>query len=101
MNAVGMGWYTPEAWARLEAMPEARIQKSYEDFVHGFEWLAREVQAQGFEIVQIRIDIDQMVSWCHRHGYAVDSAGRAAYGVARQAVPSLSAPIIDNTRILQ
>jgi hypothetical protein len=32
MSAVG-AWYSPEAWQQLAAIPEARIAKSYSDFV--------------------------------------------------------------------
>jgi hypothetical protein len=101
MKAVGMGWYTPESWARLAAMPEARIRKSYADFVRGFEAKARDFAALGVEVESFDIDVDRMVEWCHRRGYMVDAHGRAAYGAMLLIDPSLSSPIIDNTRVLQ
>jgi hypothetical protein len=37
VSAMGVAWYTPETWAQLATMPEARIEKSYRDFVRTFE----------------------------------------------------------------
>jgi hypothetical protein len=46
---MALAWYTPEAWKRLEAMPEAEIEKSYADFVRQFERAARAVAASGVQ----------------------------------------------------
>jgi hypothetical protein len=40
-----MAWYSPEAWKQLAAIPEARIEKSYQDFVRAFERGVREFAA--------------------------------------------------------
>lgn len=101
MNAVGMAWYSPAAWAQLEAMPEARIEKTYGEFISAFKRAARGFEAQGIGVERVEIDVDRMAGWCHRNGYEIDTKGRAAYGAALLCDPSLSAPFIDNTRVLQ
>ncbi len=103
VRAMGVGWYSPEAWKQLAAIPEAHIQKSYADFVTAFDQAVRGYAAQGIAIEKIHIDIDHMLAWCHRHGYAIDDRGRAVYGVvmsmARDDPGALQAPVIDNTRV--
>jgi hypothetical protein len=105
MSAIGMAWYSAEAWQQLEAIPEADIQKSYADFARTFETLARKFAMQGFATEKIPIDVAQMRTWCHRHGYEIDDKGRAVYGtmvlMARDHPDALDAPVIDHTRIVQ
>jgi hypothetical protein len=100
-----MAWYSPKAWRRLEAIPEAHLQKSYRDFVRTFETLARKFAMQGFAVEKILIDIEQMCTWCRRHGYQIDGKGRAVYSsvalMARDDPAALHAPVIDNTRVVQ
>jgi hypothetical protein len=45
-------------------------------------------------------DLDEMVEWCHRHGYEIDDKGRPAYCVAR-AMGGLNASFTDKTRSVQ
>jgi hypothetical protein len=102
---MGVAWYTPEAWAQLEAMPEARIEKSYQDFVRTFERIVQGCAAQGVQVEKLTIDVAEMTAWCHRHGYEVDSKGRATYGsvllLARDDPEVMNRPPIDRTRSIQ
>lgn len=100
---MGVAWYSPEAWQQLAALPEARIQKSYDDFIRTFNNLTRDYTARGVQFQTFNINIDHMLKWCARHGYAPDAHGRAAYGAALQLAgdDAMSAKVIDNTRVLQ
>jgi hypothetical protein len=105
-RTVGLSWYSAETWKRLEAIPEARIEKSYQDFVRSFEKLKRSYAAQGIKTEIMPIDLDQMTAWCHRNGYEIDSTGRSVYGsvltMARDHPAVLDNPVIDNvTRTVQ
>jgi hypothetical protein len=104
-GSIGVAWYTPEAWQQLAAMPEARIEKGYQDFVRSFELARRELAAHGVRAERVVIDIDKITAWCHRNGYEVDTRGRAAYGcmlmLARDDPGMLDRPVVDRTRVLQ
>ena len=104
-DTVGVAWYTPEAWAQLAAMPEARIEKTYADFVRTFERAERELAACGARTEKLVIDVAKMTEWCHRHGYEVDHKGRATYGamlmLARDDPGVMNKPPIDRTRSVQ
>jgi hypothetical protein len=100
---LSVAWYTPAAWARLETMPEAEIEKTYKEFVRASEALMRRAVADGMRPQKTVIDvadIDEMIAWCHRHGYEIDAKGRAAYGVVR-AMGGLNKPFTDETRSVQ
>jgi hypothetical protein len=102
-KVVHVAWYSPEAWERLAAMPEAQITKSYQDFVRTFETAKRELAAHGARIEKMVFDvaaITEMIEWCHRHGYDIDTRGRAAYGAVRS-MDGLNAPLVDKTRSVQ
>jgi hypothetical protein len=104
-GSIGVAWYTPEAWQQLAAMPEARIEKSYQDFVCTFERARRELAAHGVRAERVVIDIDKMTEWCHRNGYEVDTRCRAAYGsmvlLACDDPDMLDRPVVDKTRVVQ
>jgi hypothetical protein len=99
-TALGMAWYSPEAWAQLAAIPEARIEKSYAEFVRGFEVLSREFAAKGVRVEPVSVDVGRMTEWCHRNGYKIDNRGRTIYGAALLAAGGGDdpGPIIDRTR---
>jgi hypothetical protein len=100
-GSIGVTWYTPEAWQRLAAMPEARIEKSYQDFVRSFERTVRGFAAHGVRSERIVIDdVAKMIEWCHGHGYEVDTRGRAAYG-SMLMLRMLDRPFVDKTRVIQ
>jgi hypothetical protein len=105
IKGMGMSWYSPESWQRLEAIPEAQIEKSYSDFVQDFNTAKRKFVAQGLEVEKIPVDINHMIAWCHSHGYQIDGKGRAVYGailvMAREHPDALDAPVIDNTQDIQ
>jgi hypothetical protein len=103
--AMGIAWYTP-AWKRLAAMPEANIQKTYREYVHATENTERAYAARGIRTTRVTVDIDQMIAWCHRNGYKIDTTGRAVFGVAllmaRDDPKALERPVEDNiTRTVQ
>jgi hypothetical protein len=105
-GSVGVAWYTPEAWQQLTAMPEARIEKSYQDFVRSFERGMRELAARGVRGERVVVDdVAKMTEWCHRNGYEIDTRGRAAYGcmllLARDDPDMLDRPVVDKTRVIQ
>jgi hypothetical protein len=105
-ESVGVAWYSPEAWEQLAAMPEARIEKGYQDFAHSFELAAQVLAARGVRGEKVVVDdVAKMTEWCHRNGYEVDTRGRAAYGcmllLARDDPDMLDRPVVDKTRVIQ
>ncbi len=65
---------------RLETIPEAEIEMSYDDYQHNLESIDREFKANGLKYELVPVDIDLMTAWCHCNGLKIDSKGRATYG---------------------
>ena len=83
MNTIGMSWYTPESWERLRAVADDRATLgTFDAYQRKAERAIREFAAQGIKVEKVLLDIDDLVRWCRREGYAIDQRGRAAYGVA-------------------
>jgi hypothetical protein len=103
---MGVAWYTPSAWAQLAALPEAKIEKTYQDFVRDFWRTVREFEARGVRVERVTVDVAAMTEWCRRHGYEIDSKGRTVYVAMLMAAGSdpnvlATMPIVDNTRSVQ
>jgi hypothetical protein len=84
-GSIGVAWYIPEAWQQLAAMPEARIEKSYQDFVCTFERARRELAAHGVRAERVVIDIkqdDRVVSPQRLRGRYQVPRGLRLYGAA-------------------
>jgi len=103
---IGVAWFTPQTYRELRAYPEAKIDKTYPEYVRSYERATAAFAAQGFRVVKLPVDIAQMVKWCHAHGYEIDSAGRAVFGSVLMAARDsgkdiMTVPFRDNTRTAQ
>ena len=47
---LAMGWYTPATWRELQAIPEAKIEMSYPQFVRKVERMIAGYEAQGVQV---------------------------------------------------
>ena len=106
IRAIGMSWYTPEAWQELRAMPKAKIEMSYSQFTRKCERLIAGFEARGIKVEKVAVDIGQMTAWCHQHGYEIDDMGRTAFGAALTACRAsgrdvMATPFEDGTRSVQ
>jgi hypothetical protein len=102
---IGVAWYTLETWRELRALPEAKIEKTYSEYVRGCERVIAGYTAQGFRVVKLPIDIGLMVEWCHAHGYEIDGKGRAVFGAALMTAHAagkdiMTTPFSDDTRTM-
>jgi hypothetical protein len=103
---IGMGWYTPATWRELRAIPEAKIEMTYSALMRKCERSIAEFRAQGVQVVKIPINVSQMVEWCRKHGYEIDTRGRAAFGAAWMTAHNsgrdvMAMPFEDRTRMVQ
>jgi hypothetical protein len=103
MKDVYMAEYTPETWQELAAHPEAKIDKTYAEYLRTCERMIAEFKARGVRVVRQPINVAQMIEWCHKHGYEIDSAGRARFGAALELAQGagldvMTMPLRDTTR---
>ena len=81
-KVVGMAWYTPESWRKLQAVTEGLrpVCDSYDDFVGRAEEIIRVWTKDGITVEKAPVDVAHMAAWCKRHGLKLDSRGRAIHG---------------------
>jgi hypothetical protein len=79
MMPMHLSWYTRESWRHLEEVTEAPLCESYDAYVALTEKMIREFEEQ-HGILVVKTLIDDMVVWCRKNGYRINSRGRAAYG---------------------
>ena len=80
-SAIAMAWYRPDQWILLRAASAdgERLEATYE------EWLAfaakklRDLEAKGFEVHRIDVEVAALVRWCNSQGRPVDGEARAEY----------------------
>jgi len=103
---MGLAWYSPETWQELCKHPEAKIGKSYSEYLRDYDDLAAGFTAKGLQVEKVPVDLALMTKWCHAHGYEINSKGRTAFvaalSLARDAGKDvMTMPFSDNTRSVQ
>ena len=81
LSPVAIAWYRADEWALLRAVSgdADRLEAT-----HG-EWLAfatkhvRDLEAKGFEVHRIDVEVAALVRWCNSQGRPVDGEARAEY----------------------
>ena len=81
LSALGMAFYTPENWRKLQAVTDEGDLCSYEDYLHRVEEQIKGYEAQGFVVTKVLVDVPHMIAWCKRQGLRINkSKSRATYG---------------------
>jgi len=98
-----VGWYTPESWERLRAVADDVVM-TFAEFEQKATRKVRELEAEGFTVEKVMVDVDHMVAWCRRKGYHVnDTRARAAYvaalHLARDDPDAMDAPFDDDGQL--
>jgi hypothetical protein len=102
-GGTAVGWYTLESWERLRAVADDVVM-TFAEFERKATRKIRELEAEGFVVQKVTVDVDHMVAWCRRKGYRVnDTKARAAYGavllMARDNQDAMDAPVEDGGQL--
>jgi hypothetical protein len=73
--------YTREQWNRLVEVADDRdeLESSWEEWKAGHEETIALLRGQGFEPIEIPVDVDALQEFCRQRGLRNDSGGRAEY----------------------
>lgn len=81
LSSMGVAWYTPENWRKLQAVTDEDDLCTYKDYLHRVTEQIEGYEAQGFAVTKMLIDVPHMIAWCQRHGLRINkNKSRAAYG---------------------
>jgi hypothetical protein len=80
-SVVGVAWYEPDQWQQLldVAVDRDKLEETHDEWVQDAERVIREFQRQGFQVVKVRVKIDELVAWCQRQNISVNGEARSQY----------------------
>jgi hypothetical protein len=78
---VGVAWYTPEQWERLKqvAADAEALDDTHADWLKNASRQVQWFKQDGFQVVEVPIDVEAWVAWCHENGKALDGAARSQF----------------------
>jgi len=81
---VAMAWYRRDQWALLRALSVdgQSLEETYEAWFAFATKQVRDLEANGFLVHKIEVEIGALTRWCESEGRPVDGGARAEY--ARQ-----------------
>jgi hypothetical protein len=77
----GVGWYSPEAYARLRevAVDRENIHDQWVQWAAKSKELSEVLRSRGVVVQRIDVDIEELIAWCASEGKPIDGASRAAF----------------------
>jgi hypothetical protein len=90
MKQVSVAWFTADTWQKLlkVAADRANLPDTFAEFEEIAGRKFDRLCAQGIPVEKVLVSVDEMAAFCHAHGLALDSNGRAifaAFVAARRA----------------
>jgi hypothetical protein len=79
--AMAVATYTREQWGKLIQVADDRdkLESSWEEWKAGKEEAIANLRRQGFEPIEIHVDVDALQKFCQERGLRNDSGARAEY----------------------
>jgi hypothetical protein len=81
MPEVAMAWYRRDQWALLRAVSAdgPSLEPTYDEWIIFANKQVRELEAKGFRVHKIEVELAALSKWCEKEGRAVDGDARAEY----------------------
>jgi hypothetical protein len=80
-SEVAMAWYRRDQWDLLRAMSAdgKLLEETYEAWFVLASKRAHELEAKGFLVHKIEIEVGALTRWCEGEGRPIDGGARAEY----------------------
>lgn len=72
-------WPSEKHYPRFRDLCTDEVLDTYEEFVRKVEPLVSKLEREGFAVIKIDFDPDDMAAWCLKRFGKVDSAARGRY----------------------
>ncbi|WP_029407837.1 hypothetical protein [Thiomicrorhabdus sp. Milos-T2] len=78
---LGLCWFQPEQWARLLEISEdaEQLEDTYEEWKKRANKAIQDFHSSGKKIQKVKIDLEELLSWCNEKGISVNGGARAQY----------------------
>jgi len=81
MIGIKLAYYRKKDWKRFISLIDDResMHETWHDWHNSFEKAKRDIIAQGFEVIEIVVDIDELIEYCKLHGINNDGKARSQF----------------------
>ena len=78
---IGVAWYYKEQWGKLRSHSKDRVdmEKKYEDWEKKALETVAKMEADGFTVHRVYIDVDMLIAWCKKKRLPIDGYARSEY----------------------
>jgi hypothetical protein len=78
---IGVTWYTPEQFARMKAVADDAdaLDDTHADWLENAKRQVEWMKKDGFEVVEIPIDVAEWVAWCRENGHVLNGEARSEF----------------------
>lgn len=78
---IGIGWYRPEQWQLLRevSVDADELEETYAEWETGAAQAFDNAKNPGVLILKVDVDVEELLTWCHQQGVAVNANARAEF----------------------
>lgn len=83
---INMAYYREEDWELLRSISEDKhkMRKDWKDWLARYEQTKRDLVNEGFEVVDIIVDIDELIQFCIANGIQNNSSARSRFVASKR-----------------
>ena len=80
-KTIGLAWYYKPQWEKVRSYSKDRVgmEKKYEDWEKKALATAAQMEADGYTVHRVYIDVDMLIAWCKRKRMPIDGKARTDY----------------------
>jgi hypothetical protein len=80
-GVLGLAWYTLDQWILLKntAADREELDDTYGEWLEGATQKFEELQAAGYDIRKVNVDVSELTQWCRLRGVPLDGKSRAEF----------------------
>ena len=80
-DTLAVAWYRECQWSRLRALAadQDELDPTFAGWRFTAERMCADMEALGYRVRRIEVDVEMLWAWCCAHGRPLDSAARAEY----------------------
>lgn len=74
-------WWQPEQWDKLKSISEdgENLEESYEEWRANANNVISEFKAKSFVVKKVKVDLEELHSWCKENGRIVNGSARSEF----------------------
>ena len=84
-TTLALAWYRPDQWTLLHAVStdSEQLEEQYAEWLEYAEQEFKKLQSEGFRVVKLDVDVNDIIRWCTEQGRPLDGNARAEYATRK------------------